>query len=92
MSEQIGVRGMGEHEYAVELRAGEGTTHHRVTVPPDLVADLAPDADEERLVRESFEFLLEREKATQILADFSLDVIPRYFPEYPDEIRSRLAV
>ena len=36
-------------------------------------------------------FLLEREPATSIMRQFSLDVIPRYFPEYRDEIRRRLA-
>jgi hypothetical protein len=42
------------------------------------------------LVRASFEFLLEREPATSILHEFSLDVISRYFPGYPAEIRARL--
>jgi hypothetical protein len=42
------------------------------------------------LVRASFEFLLEREPATSILREFSLDVISRYFPGYPAEISARL--
>jgi hypothetical protein len=44
----------------------------------------------EELVRASFEFLLEREPATSILREFSLDVISQYFPGYPAEIRARL--
>lgn len=46
--------------------------------------------DLERVVRASFEFLLEREPASSILPEFSLDVIGRYFPEYEDELRRRL--
>ena len=41
----------------------------------------------EDLVRASFLFLLDREPATSVLAEFSLDLIPRYFPEYRNEIR-----
>jgi hypothetical protein len=44
------------------------------------------------LVRASFEFLLEREPATSILREFSLDVISQYFPGYPAEIRARLVL
>jgi hypothetical protein len=45
----------------------------------------------EELVRTSFEFLLEREPASSILRKFSLDVISRYFPDYPAEIHARLS-
>jgi hypothetical protein len=44
----------------------------------------------EGVVRESFEFLLEKEPASAILPEFSLDVIPNYFPEYKDELPGRL--
>ena len=50
-----------------------------------------PDtADVERLVRETFAFLLEREPRTSILATFDLDVVGRYFPDFPTVIRARL--
>lgn len=39
------------------------------------------------LVRRSFEFLLEHEPNTSILAAFDLSVIERYFPEYREAIR-----
>ena len=63
----------------------DGTSRHRVTVP-----DRFGDDDLERVVRASFEFLLEREPASSILPEFSLDVIGRYFPEYEDELPRRL--
>jgi hypothetical protein len=60
-------------------------------VPAGMADELAgAGALEAELVRESFAFLLEREPPTSILPTFSLDVIGRYFPEYPTEIRRRL--
>ncbi len=63
----------------------DGSSRHRVTVP-----ERFGDDDLERVVRESFAFLLEREPASSILREFSLDVIGRYFPEYDDELSRRL--
>ena len=48
--------------------------------------------DIDRLVHETFAFLLEREPRSSILARFDLPVVERYFPEYPAEMRRRLSV
>ena len=79
--------------FRVEVAGGPGPdTTHTVAVPADLLAGLGLAEDEAgRLVRESLEFLLEREPASQILREFSLDVIGRYFPDYRHEIARRLA-
>jgi hypothetical protein len=58
--------------------------------PPGAAAPTQPDI--ERLVRETFAFLLEREHARSILPRFALTVVTRYFPEYPAKIRRRLDV
>jgi hypothetical protein len=77
--------------FDVRIEEGDTTTTHRVQAPAALLEDLGlADADRERVVRESLEFLLEREPPSSILGEFSLDVIPRYFPEYFDELRRRL--
>jgi hypothetical protein len=81
----------GPHEFGVEVTDGEETTSHRVIVPPSLLEDWGlEDADGEAVVRESFAFLMEREPASSILPEFSLAIIPRYFPEYRDELPERL--
>ena len=49
-----------------------------------------PEEDLEGVVRESFEFLLEREPASSIMTEFSLDVVPNYFPEFKEELPKRL--
>jgi hypothetical protein len=66
-------------------------TSHQVSVPTGFAASLGcGDAAPGELVRASFEFLLEREPATSILRQFSLDVISQYFPSYPAAIGTRL--
>ena len=91
MSEKVEVLATKPHEYAVAVREGVNTTRHEVSVPENLKIDLGlPDAEEARLVRESFEFLLEREPATSILRRFSLEEIGRYFPDYRGEMAARL--
>ena len=45
--------------------------------------------DVAELVRRSFEFLLAREPNTQILAEFDLSTIERYFPEYREAVSRR---
>ena len=81
----------GPHEFGVEVTAGGETTSHRVIVPPTLLAEWGlDDEDGEAVVRESFAFLLEREPAGSILPEFSLAIIPRYYPEYVDELPERL--
>ncbi len=83
---------MGPHQFGVQVTEGDTTTSHQVTVPESLLDDLnLVDVDEERVVRESFEFLLEREPATSIQKEFSLDVISRFFPEYSEELSRRLS-
>ncbi len=85
---QITVTQQAGGTFRVQTPAG---TSHQVSVPAGFAAslgcgDVAPD----ELVRASFEFLLEREPATSILREFSLDVISQYFPSYPAEIGARL--
>ncbi len=83
---------VADREFDVQLRDADEETNHRVSVPEDLIAELElPENDLEGVVRASFEFLLEREPASAIMSEFSLDVISRYFPEYPDELSRRFS-
>ena len=75
----------------VTVRDGTGATTHDVAVSLADLQRLDPGmADPVRLVRASFEFLLEREPKESILRSFDLPVIGRYFPDYEAEIRRRL--
>jgi hypothetical protein len=91
---EVAITAMEAGWFGVQVAEGHVETSHRVRVPDDLpsrigLADPNP-AQLEGLVRESMEFLLEREPATSILAEFSLHDIARYFPEYYDELRRRV--
>ena len=88
----ISITPMGPRQFGVQVREGEAQTSHQVTVPDSLIDDLQlPENDLERVVRESFLFLLDREPASSILPEFSLNEISRYFPEYTDELTARLS-
>ncbi len=88
----ISITSMGPRQFGVQVREGDTETSHRVTVPDGLIDDLQLAEDDlERVVRESFLFLLDREPASAILAEFSLNEISRYFPEYTDELTARLS-
>jgi hypothetical protein len=78
----------------VTVRDEQGSTDHDVTVSSDDATSLAAATDAgdvERLLYETFDFLLEREPKESILRSFDITVVSRYFPEYEHEIRSRLA-
>lgn len=88
---EIAITAMEPNMYGVQVHEGDLTTSHRVRVPENLFESGVPEADHERLIEESFHFLLEREPATAILSEFSLVDIGRFFPEYPEELSRRLA-
>jgi hypothetical protein len=83
---------LGPGRFRAEVTEGHLTTSHRVLVPDGLLDELGlADPDGERVVQETMRFLLEREPATSILPDFSLDDVPRYFPEFYEELGRRLS-
>ena len=98
----VTVRHLGPHEFAVEVAESDAhgnapaalTTTHRVRVDDQVLDDLAiinPDReDEEALVRESIEFLLEREPATSIGDSIDLSDVSRRYADYLTEIPARL--
>jgi hypothetical protein len=89
----IEVTEAGPDKFSVTVADGGQRTTHDVTVPPSFVSDRlgVESVDPQTVVRESFEFLLEREPASSIMDSFSLDVISRYFPEYEEELERRLS-
>jgi hypothetical protein len=70
----------------VEVREEGSPTRHSVRVTEDDLARLGGGRSPEQLVRQSFEFLLERESKESILPTFDLADISRYFPEYEREM------
>lgn len=82
---------MAPDEFGVEVEEGHEVTGHKVRLPATFLDDLLlTGVDPAVVVRETIEFLLEREPATSILAEFSLEDVSRYFPEFPGELQRRL--
>lgn len=80
--------------WTCEVRVSDesGTSDHTVSVPEGDYRNLSGGyADVEKLVEESFEFLLEREPKESIMGEFDIMTIARYFPEYEDRITDRLS-
>ena len=91
METNIQVEKWAEGEFRVTLTEGRSRSTHVVTVPHDYYEKLtAGQISVEELVRQSFEFLLEREPKESILNQFDLRVIATYFPEYEREIKWRI--
>jgi hypothetical protein len=80
----------GDMRFVVTVQEGETKTRHHVTLTRGHYDRLASHVEPERLVRESFEFLLEREPKESIMEYFELTEIARYFPNYEKEIRWRI--
>lgn len=86
----IRVEPLDGEEFRVEVEDETGSSRHRVTAPAEKVEELGAAGRAEELLEASFRFLLEREPRSAILSRFQLSTITRFFPEYPDEIRSRM--
>tara|TARA_B100000768_G_C11116111_1_gene305426 strand:- start:192 stop:458 length:267 start_codon:yes stop_codon:yes gene_type:complete len=63
------------------------TTTHIVTISDEAHSKLTGGKiSKEKLLEKSFEFLLQREPNTSILAKFKLEVISQYFPDFGQEV------
>jgi len=86
----IEIHHLSADEYEVKVGGARTTTHRVIVRKADRERLGGKDVSAEKLIEESFHFLLERESNTSILSSFELPVIGRYFPEYEGEIRERL--
>src|SRR3954468_1223743 len=97
----VQVRQHGPHEYSVEVSETDThgnapsalSTNHLVRVDERVLDDLGmvnPDGeDEQALVRESVEFLLEREPSTSLGDTFELSDITNRHSDYLTEVATR---
>ena len=84
------VKKLDETTFEVVVQGKTATTHVVTVLPAYAEKLIGKEIPVERLVSGSFDFLLEREPNTSILARFDLPVIARYFPEYERVIRAML--
>jgi hypothetical protein len=85
------IKAIDANTYEIKVNANYPSTHI-VTIRPDYASTLTGGhASTEKLLEQSFNFLLARESNTSILRSFDLSVIARYFPEYEREIARLLS-
>ncbi|MDP3917070.1 MAG: hypothetical protein Q8Q42_02165 [Nanoarchaeota archaeon] len=88
---EITVEMLSEDEYFVTVVQDDTKTEHIVKVSDKDFNKLVGTAcSKEDLVKKSFEFLLEREPKELIQKKFSIMIISKFFPEYPDVIKKMI--
>jgi hypothetical protein len=92
MAAKIEVEQTGGGEFRVRVTEGKSQTSHDVTLKTaDYERLTGGKVEAKELVKRSFEFLLENEPKESILRRFDLSVISRYFPQFENEMKRRLA-
>lgn len=86
----IDIRALDEEHFEVTIDEGTTSSVHVVTASEKHRQLLCEGCDAPKLVEASMRFLLDREPKESIMNQFDLDVIARYFPEYPSEIDAYL--
>lgn len=90
MTAEVEVSHLEGDRYAVTVEEGGTKSIHEVTADEKQVRLLCDDCTPAKLVEASMRFLLDRETKESIMTRFDLDVIARFFPDYPTAIREYL--
>lgn len=81
----------GPGRAGVQISEGSRLLSYVVTVPQEVVDELdLGETETVDIVRATINFLLERDPPTAIMKEFSIDVVPRFFPEFYEELTARL--
>jgi len=65
-------------------------TKHTVTMSDDFYNSLNTEESPDKVIEESFRFLLEKEPKESILRSFDVTVISNYFPDYKETLINKL--
>jgi hypothetical protein len=80
---------LGWH-FKVVIQEDSTYSEHLVSMDKDFYSRLSTTAEPEKVVKTCFTFLLEKEPVNQIMKEFDVAVIERYFPEFMRELEKRL--
>ena len=84
----IEIKKKSDKEFMVSVEEGETRTDHTLTLDDAYYEYLTKgEISKEKLIKRSFEFLLERESKESILSKFDLKVIKNYFSDYEEIIK-----
>jgi hypothetical protein len=74
--------------FEVNIEEQGSETNHTVTMSQDFYDTLNTNSSPKELVEKSFNFLLKRESKEQILSNFDITLISRYFPEFEEYLNN----
>ncbi len=80
---------MGWH-FLVTISDEKGQSQHNVHVDKDFLMRIGQDHNPEKVVKSSFEFLLERQPKEAILQEFDITTISHFFPDFIPELEKKL--
>jgi len=93
MAVSITVTPMEAQWFGVQVSEGPMVTSHRIRVTDGFVDDLVlGDVPPEDIVREAVHYLLDRETATAIPDEISLDAVEADDHQFATELKDRLGV
>jgi len=85
----INVEKKSQHEFIVTVEEGGTRREYTVNLDDEYYQELTGGKiTKQELIRNSFEFLLEREPKESVLAKFNLRIISQYFPEFEERIKN----
>lgn len=87
---EVDVQHLDGERFAVTIEEKGTKSVHEVTASEKQAGLLCDGCERTKLVEASMQFLLDREPRESIMRQFDLDVIARFFPEYPTAIREYL--
>jgi len=80
----------GGWQFDVTVKDEQGSTEHTVKLSENYYQQLTNGAMQpEALIRETFQFLLDKEPKEQILSSFNLRQVQRYYSDYENSFRRR---
>lgn len=89
---RIEVTTLDDEHFGVAVTEGTTTTHHTVVLPWTAVDEIGVlDAVPATVVRETVAFLFDREPATALWPEFPVTEAADRFPDFYEELRTRLA-
>ncbi len=70
---------------------GKGTsTSHRTSMTKEFYKKLKTKSTPQKVVAQSFRFLLTKESKESILSEFDISIISTYFPDYLESLKKSL--
>lgn len=69
--------------------SGQENVYH-VSMDKDFLLRIGKEYSPEKIVKKSFEFLLEKEPKEEILAEFDISLISHYYPDYLEKLLKKM--